>query len=97
MAKLTQHVTRWMDTALARDPALHARVAQRMNELKLEEDLVALREARGRTTRAVAGCSQGQDAGCGAGVWNLTRLPSRRIDDLGRGVGSRWRPRHPLR
>ena len=53
MAKLTQHVTRWMDAALARDPALQARVAQRMNELKLEEDLVALREARGLTQAQV--------------------------------------------
>jgi transcriptional regulator with XRE-family HTH domain len=49
MAKLTRHVTRWMDAELARDAALQARVARRINELKLEEDLVALRETRGLT------------------------------------------------
>jgi transcriptional regulator with XRE-family HTH domain len=54
MAKLTGDVAKWMDAQLRGDPSLRARVARRMNELKLEEDLVALREARGLTQAQLA-------------------------------------------
>lgn len=54
MAKLTNKVARWMNAKLARDPALGRRVAARMNELRLEEDLLALREARGLTQDQLA-------------------------------------------
>lgn len=47
-------VNAWMDAQLARNPDLRARVAQRMAELRLEEELVALREARGLTQRQLA-------------------------------------------
>ena len=74
MAKLTSTVTQWMDDQLAQDPALRARVEQRMQELKLEEDLVALRQARGLTQAQVArllGVSQPVVARWEAGGANL--------------------------
>lgn len=74
MAKLTNTVTRWLDDQLAQDPALRARVEQRMQELKLEEDLVALRQARGLTQAQVGkllGVSQPVVARWEAGGANL--------------------------
>ncbi len=51
--KLTNQTERWMEERLA-DPTLRARVDQRMQELQLAEDLVALREAQGMTQRQLA-------------------------------------------
>jgi transcriptional regulator with XRE-family HTH domain len=52
--KLTNDVMQWVDAQLARDPGLRERVEQRMAELRLEEELVALREARGLTQGQLA-------------------------------------------
>jgi transcriptional regulator with XRE-family HTH domain len=52
--KLTNDVMRWVDAQLAQDPGLRERVEQRMAELRLEEELVALREARGLTQGQLA-------------------------------------------
>lgn len=38
---------RELDAALAKDPARHRRVEALMNEMRVEQELVALREARG--------------------------------------------------
>ena len=52
--KLTNDVMQWVDAQLAQDPGLRERVEQRMAELRLEEELVALREARGLTQGQLA-------------------------------------------
>lgn len=39
----------WLGRSLASDPALAARVAKRLAEMRIEQDLVALRERRGLT------------------------------------------------
>ncbi len=39
----------WLDTSLAEDPALAARVEKRLAEMRIEQDLVTLRETRGLT------------------------------------------------
>ncbi|MEP6602168.1 MAG: helix-turn-helix transcriptional regulator, partial [Nitrospirota bacterium] len=39
----------WLERALARNPALAARVAKRLAEMRIEQDLIALRERRGLT------------------------------------------------
>ena len=39
----------WLKTSLAEDPALAARVERRLAEMRIEQDLVALRETRGLT------------------------------------------------
>ncbi len=74
MAKLTTGTMRWVDEQLAEDPKLRARVERRMQELKLEEDLVALRQARHLTQAQVGrllGVSQPVVARWEAGGANL--------------------------
>ncbi len=73
MAKLTNTVERWMEERLA-EPELRARVEQRMHELKLEEELLALREEKDLTQAQVArllGISQPAVAKIEAGASNL--------------------------
>ncbi len=39
----------WLKRSLLEDPALDARVAKRLSEMRVEQDLIALRERRGLT------------------------------------------------
>jgi transcriptional regulator with XRE-family HTH domain len=39
----------WLKRSLSEDPALEARVAKRLSEMRIEQDLIALRERRGLT------------------------------------------------
>ncbi len=39
----------WLEASLAEDPALAARVEKRLAEMRIEQDLIALRETRGLT------------------------------------------------
>lgn len=39
----------WLERSLAKDPALAARVEKRLAEMRIEQDLIALRERRGLT------------------------------------------------
>ena len=75
MARLTQDVMRWVDNQLAQDPGLRERVEQRMAEMRVEQDLVALREARGLSQAQLAkllGVSQPAVAKLESGSQNLT-------------------------
>jgi transcriptional regulator with XRE-family HTH domain len=47
-------VMQWIDHELARDPKLAEQVDAELARLRLEQDLVALREARGMSQRALA-------------------------------------------
>jgi hypothetical protein len=51
MATVTHDVMRWVDDQLAQDATLRAAVETRLAELRLEQQLVELREARGLTHR----------------------------------------------
>ena len=44
----------WMDQQYAKDPRLKQRVDELLNEMELEQDLVALRQARGLSQTTVA-------------------------------------------
>ena len=44
----------WLDAQLDRDPQLRQAVDQTLNELRLEQDLIALREARGLSQSQLA-------------------------------------------
>jgi ribosome-binding protein aMBF1 (putative translation factor) len=44
----------WMDAQYGKDPALRSRVEALVEELSIEQDLIALREARGLSQRALA-------------------------------------------
>ena len=54
MAKTKADVMEWVDTQLAQDTRLRDAVEARLAELRLEQHLAALREARGLTQRQVA-------------------------------------------
>jgi DNA-binding XRE family transcriptional regulator len=96
-AKVVADVNRWMDDELARDPALRRRVEQRMTEMKLEEELVALREARGWSQDQLArvlGVSQPAVAKMESGSENPTvRTLLRFVTALGGELQIRIRPR----
>ncbi len=47
-------VMEWVETQLAQDARLREQVEVRLNELRLEQQLAALREARGLSQRQVA-------------------------------------------
>ncbi len=46
--------TKWIDQQLDQDPALATMVEHTLNELRLEQDLIALREARGLSQSQLA-------------------------------------------
>jgi predicted XRE-type DNA-binding protein len=54
MATTKSHVMQWIDEQLADDAALCQQVEERLNELRLEQQLTALREARGLSQTQVA-------------------------------------------
>ncbi len=54
MATTKSEVMRWIDEQLEGDAALRQQVDERLNELRLEQELTALREARGLSQRQVA-------------------------------------------
>ena len=75
MARVTHDVMRWVDDRLAQDPALRERVEARLAELRIEQELIALREAQGLTQAQVAkllGVSQPAVAKIESGSENLT-------------------------
>lgn len=75
MAPVTHDVMRWVDDQLAQDPVLRERVERRMAAMRVEEDLVALREARGLSQAQLAkllGVSQPAVAKLESGSQNLT-------------------------
>jgi DNA-binding Xre family transcriptional regulator len=47
-------LARWIDTRLAQDPALRTRVEETLREMRIEQDLVALRAERGLSQRDLA-------------------------------------------
>ena len=70
----------WVDEQLARDAALRKRVEQQLAELRLEQDLVALREHRGLSQSQlarVAGISQPEVARIESG-----RFPNMKLATL---------------
>jgi predicted XRE-type DNA-binding protein len=54
MATTKADVMEWVETQLAQDARLREQVEVRLNELRLEQQLAALREARGLSQRQVA-------------------------------------------
>lgn len=40
----------WVDAEIERDPELRQRVDEALNEMRIEQNLVAIREARGNVT-----------------------------------------------
>ena len=54
MATTKADVMEWVETQLAQDARLREQVEVRLNELRLEHQLAALREARGLSQRQVA-------------------------------------------
>jgi predicted XRE-type DNA-binding protein len=54
MATTKADVMEWVETQLAQDTRLREQVEVRLNELRLERQLAALREARGLSQRQVA-------------------------------------------
>ncbi len=54
MATTKADVMEWVETQLAQDARLRERVEVRLSELRLEQQLAALREARGLSQRQVA-------------------------------------------
>jgi transcriptional regulator with XRE-family HTH domain len=54
MATTRREVMAWIDEELAQDPSLRQEVEARLNELRLEQQLAALREARGLSQTQVA-------------------------------------------
>jgi predicted XRE-type DNA-binding protein len=54
MATTKADVMEWVETQLAQDTRLRDQVEVRLNELRLEHQLAALREARGLSQRQVA-------------------------------------------
>ena len=48
-------VMNWIDEQLARDPELRQQVEEMLNEMRIEQDLVALREERGLSQSQLAG------------------------------------------
>jgi transcriptional regulator with XRE-family HTH domain len=54
MATTRREVMVWIDEELAHDPSLRQEVEARLNELRLEQQLAALREARGLSQTQVA-------------------------------------------
>jgi predicted XRE-type DNA-binding protein len=54
MATTKADVMEWVEAQLAQDARLRAQVEVRLNELRLEQQLAALREARGLSQRQVA-------------------------------------------
>jgi predicted XRE-type DNA-binding protein len=48
-------VMAWIEDQLARDAKLRQRVEELLNEMRIEQDLVALREARGLSQSQLAG------------------------------------------
>jgi predicted XRE-type DNA-binding protein len=54
MATTKADVMEWVETQLAQDTRLREQVEVRLNELRLEQQLAALREARGLSQRQVA-------------------------------------------
>jgi DNA-binding XRE family transcriptional regulator len=99
MAKVTHGVMRWADEQLAQDSALRERVEARLAELRLEQDLVALREARGLTqaqTARLLGVSQPAIAKLESGRENLTvRTLVKMVTALGGDVAIRIRKTAP--
>jgi len=81
----------WLDEQYAKDPGLRDRVEQLLTQMDLEDQLVALREARGLSQSAVAtmiGVSQPRVAQLEAGhVKNLElRTLLRYVTALGGGI-----------
>jgi DNA-binding XRE family transcriptional regulator len=75
MAKVTSDVMRWVDDQLAADPKLRERVDANLAALRIEQELIALREARGLSQAQVAkllGVSQPAVAKIESGSENLT-------------------------
>ena len=54
MATTKADVMEWVETQLAQDARLREQVEVRLNELRLEQQLTALRETRGLSQRQVA-------------------------------------------
>ena len=96
MAKVTHDVMRWVDDQLAQDPKLRERVEARLAELRIEQDLIALREARGLTQVQLArllGISQPAVAKLESGSENLTlRTLVRVVTALGGALKIEIRP-----
>ena len=82
----------WLDGELEKDPEFRRRVDDRLSEMRIEQDLAALREARGLSQNALAkriGVSQPLVARLEAGrVKNLTL---RTLARYAAGVGAQIR------
>jgi predicted XRE-type DNA-binding protein len=67
----------WFDTQLAADPDFTRQVEEALQEMKLEQDLVELREARGMSQQQLArtlGVSQPAVAKLESGKWKNLEL-----------------------
>ena len=97
MAKITHDVMRWVDDELARDPQLRERVEQRVAELRLEQEVIKLRERQGLTQKqvgAMLGISQPAVAKIESGSENMTvRTLIRMVTALGGDVEIQVKPR----
>lgn len=87
MATVTHDVMRWVDDQLAQDPTLRERVEARVAAMRVEQDLIALREARGLSQAQLArllGVTQPAVAKIESGSENLTlRTLTRVVTALG--------------
>ncbi len=90
MAKVTHDVMQWVDDRLAQDPTLRERVDARLAELRIEQELIKLREAQGLSQSQLAkvlGVSQPAIAKIESGSENLTlRTLLRVVTALGGAV-----------
>ncbi len=75
MAKKTDFM-KWMDAQLAEDPDLARAVDERLAEMRVEQDLVALRERKGLSQKELA-------ARIGATQPYVAKLESGRVQNLG--------------
>lgn len=74
---------KWVDQKLAGDPALRERVEAALNEMRIEQELVALRERRGMTQRQLAGL-------IGVSQPQIAKLESGRAKNLELRTLYRW-------
>ena len=73
----------WLKRSLREDPDLAARVEKRLAEMRIEQDLIALRQSRGLTQAQLEGrwkkpTSRGQDGGAGRQPGDQDTRPCRR-------------------
>ena len=90
-AKKKDTFEEWFDTQLAADPDFNRQVEEALQAMKLEQDLVELREARGISQQQLArtlGVSQPAVAKLESGKWKNLKLQTliRTVHALGRKV-----------